>query len=208
MQSAYLLDTSIIHYNETKILYPVFKSVVNSVIDFSNIVLASSSTAALSRLESIQKKFTSKLEGMSELTYDERLKELRLSSIQRRKDRGILYFAQRLARTEPELSGFPKLKKHRFEKINFYVSGHSYSSKNWSIKNSFVNRLYCSSAPFVGSRLFNSLPHLVKSTSSENMNTNSDQLKQQTDNFLNHINYRPTGSKKSNSLLYILRSWT
>ena len=113
---------------------PVFKSIAQSTLDFPNLLTCSPSNSILTRLESIQRRFTSKLDGMYDKTYTERLNQLHLLSIQRRKDRGLLLFMQKLALGDPKLSGFPELTQDRFKEENYYVSSRSYEGSLRNLK--------------------------------------------------------------------------
>ena len=48
-----------------EVLMPVFKSIVQSTLDFPNLLTCNPSNSILARLESIQRRFTSKFDGMN-----------------------------------------------------------------------------------------------------------------------------------------------
>ena len=188
-----------------EVLMPIFKSVVQATIDFPNLLTCSPSSSILTRLESIQRRFTSKLDGMSDKTYSERLSHLHLYSIQRRKDRGILLFMQRLALGDPKLSGFPEKIQDRFKEENYYVLKHSYSGVSKKLNKSWVDPIYKLSAQYVGVRLYNSLPMNKRSGFINNASTSFNKIKAETDKFLKNLRDIPEGRKLDNRLISILR---
>ena len=152
-----------------EILMPVFKCMVNAVIDFSNLVLPSPTSAAMSRLEGVQRRFTAKLNGMQGLDYEQRLSALKINSIQRRKDRGTIMFMQRITQLGPELAGLEPPKGNRYSEYNYHTQTHGDGDKDKN-KASWINSFFRASAAFSGPRLFNDLPILIKSSSPENAN--------------------------------------
>ena len=190
------------------ILMPIFKSMVTSLIDFSSLMMPSPSPAVITRLEDVQRKFTSKLNNMKDKNYEDRLQSLKLFSIQRRKERGLLLFMQKLSLMDPSVAGFPERKCNRYKEINYHVGGHSYSGVSWKANKSWVDGVYNYSAAYVGTRLYNGLPIHVKSSSDENAGKSFDQLKRLVDSYLGKFPDRPSGSKKDNRLLSLTRRYT
>lgn len=189
-----------------EILIPVFKCMVTALIDFSNLVLPSPTFAAMSRLEGVQRRLTAKLNGMQGLDYEQRLSALKTDSIQRRKDRGTIMFMQRITQLGPELAGLQPPKGNRYSEYNYHTQTHGDVDKDKN-KASWINSVFRASAAFSGSRLFNDLPISIKSSSPENANKTISQEKVITDRYLNNIEDKPTGSKKTNSLLSKFRPW-
>ena len=192
---------------DPEILLPIFKSVVLSTIDFPNLVTVFPSASVISRLEDIQRRFTSKLDSMKLMSYQERLSKLNLMSIQRRKDRGLLMFMQRLSRLDPSIAGFPRRTDNRYLEENFHVAGHSYGGKNWASKKSWIDSIHSRSAHYIGVRLYNVLANSVKAGTPENAEKTFEQVKLITDRFLSNIPDRVSGRISENRLLTILRPW-
>ena len=188
-----------------EVLMPVFKSIVQATLDFPNLLTCSPSSSILTRLESIQRRFTSKLDGMCDKTYTERLSQLHLYSIQRRKDRGLLLFMQRIALGDPKLSGFPELTRDRFKEENYYVSSRSHEGVSKKLERSWIDPVYKLSAHYIGVRLYNSLPLNKKSGFYNNASMSFDNIKVETDKFLKGLRDLPEGRKVDNRLLSILR---
>ena len=83
-------------------LMTLYKSLVRSRMEFCCPLWNSSKVEDLVKLETIQRNFTSKIEGYSEFTYWERLQGLRLMSLQRRRERyTILHLFKILHNTAP-----------------------------------------------------------------------------------------------------------
>ena len=114
---------------------------------------------------------------MNSKTYEQRLDLLKISSIQRRKDRGTILFMQRMSQLDPSLAGLPPLNGARYKEINFHVFGHSYSSAQWSKDKSFIDRVYQNSISYVGPRLYNAIPPSIRSSSPSNIELGFDKIK-------------------------------
>ena len=63
---------------------------VRSLIEYCSPLWNPVKISAIQELESVQKVFTSKISGMTELNYWDRLRQLTLMSLQRRRERYII----------------------------------------------------------------------------------------------------------------------
>ena len=71
-------------------MIPIFKALIRPTIEYANTVWCPYLKKDIIRIEKIQKKFTKKISGMSGKSYHQRLKKLRLPSLEYRRLRGDL----------------------------------------------------------------------------------------------------------------------
>ena len=69
-------------------MVPLFKALVRPILEYGNVVWKPSKRKHINQLESIKRHFTKCVVGMREKGYEERLKELRLPSLEYRRLRG------------------------------------------------------------------------------------------------------------------------
>ena len=85
-------------------LMMLFKSLVNPILDYGSIVWSPHKRCEINQIESVQRYFTSKLDGMKDLNYHQRIKQLSIYSSERRRERyDILYSFKILNRTVPNI---------------------------------------------------------------------------------------------------------
>ena len=70
----------------------LFKSLVRSKIEYCCPLWNPAKITDIQSIENVQKEFTRKIAGLSQLDYWERLKKLRLLSLQRRRERYTYYY--------------------------------------------------------------------------------------------------------------------
>merc|ERR1712074_293087 len=70
----------------------MFNSYVKSKLEYCNIVWSPSEQKGINDIENIQRTFTKKIEGMEELDYHQRLKELKIYSMERRRERYVIIY--------------------------------------------------------------------------------------------------------------------
>ena len=115
------------------ILLPVYKSLVVSFFEFSSLVLPKGISEQQCKIENIQKKFTQILlqHKQPRLTYEQRLKTLGLTTLQRRSDRGIIHFLQKLILSNHNELIDLTLQNCKFQELDVYTSLSSYSGKKY-----------------------------------------------------------------------------
>ena len=78
------------------VMLNLFKSLVLSVIEYCSPLWTPTNIAQIKRLESVQRTFTSKITEVKDLSYWDRLKQLNLFSLQRRRERYVLFYMWRI----------------------------------------------------------------------------------------------------------------
>ena len=71
-------------------MVPLFKTLVRSLAEYNCPVWNPSKIEDIKTVESIQRSFTSKIEEVKDLSYWERIKEMNIMSLQRRRERYII----------------------------------------------------------------------------------------------------------------------
>ena len=172
------------------IMLILLKSLVLPIIDYSSVVWNPHTQQDIATIESVQRNFTSKLEGMSELTYYQRLRILKLYSSERRRDRYMILYIFKIINSKVPNPGISFKWSLRRGKVLTYPSVTSKASKAATLlHHSFTRR-----AP----RLFNSLPQSLRNIPA---NTTADTIKARLDTFLQTVTDEPriSGHFPSNS---------
>ena len=84
---SYLISRTITHKCED-IMIPLFKSLVRPTLEYANVVWFPSKRKDINTLEDVQRRFTKRIVGMNELSYEDRLKKMNLPSLEYRRIRG------------------------------------------------------------------------------------------------------------------------
>ena len=169
----------------------LYKSLIRSRIEYLSPLWHPSKIEDIKTLESVQRLFTSKIAGLSELSYHDRLKILRIQSLQRRRERFIILTMWKIINqlTPNDIhiefqSSERRGIKAKVPPLNMTATQKSRSS-------------YESSFAVVGPKLWNCIPHHI--TTITNMNT----FKVALSKFLARIPDEPPvdGYTRHNSLL-------
>ena len=189
-----------IYFKTSKIMIPLYKSLVRSVIEYANTVWNPYHKKYINLIESIQRNFTRIIRGTRSMGYEKRLKYLKLPSLEYRRLRGDLIECYKIIHH--------KYDPHTTDKLLTLTSSCITRSNSLKLtklrfngdqfKNFFINRVI---------NLWNKLPHYVVNASSLNNFKNSiDRILKpfiysiniNTDAISKQINLE---SKKSKSLL-------
>ena len=84
---SHLISRSIT-YKTKEIMVPLFKSLIRPILEYANVVWSPSKKQDINALEQVQRRFTKHMIGMSNLTYEDRLRNLNLPSLEYRRFRG------------------------------------------------------------------------------------------------------------------------
>ena len=75
-------------FREANILIPIFKSMVRPILEYGNVVWSNGLKKHMTKIENVQRKFTKHVKGIHNLSYENRLKKLKLPSLEYRQARG------------------------------------------------------------------------------------------------------------------------
>ena len=147
---------SVFETRDEETLMTLYKSLIRSRLEFCCPLWNSSKVEDIVKLETIQRNFTSKIAGYSEFTYWERLKGLRLMSLQRRRERyTLLHLFKILSDLAPNDLNIKFTSSDR-RGILAVVPSLSRTCK------SKIQSLYDSSFAVFAPRLWNSLPKRIR----------------------------------------------
>ena len=195
LKSSWVL--SVFQSRDVKPMLTLFKSLIRSIVEYCSVLWCPSRVHLISKLESVQRRFTSKISSVSHLDYWQRLSHLNLMSLQRRRERfQIMYMWKLLNGKVPNDCGITWRDSARRGKIACIPSLPSTVAK--------INTAYDSFFKVRSCKLWNCVPKDVKDSTI--MNT----LKLKLDLFLLGIPDRPPvpgyTTMNNNSLLDWLTS--
>ena len=139
-----------------EILLPLYKMLARSRLEYCSPLITTSKVEDIKLLESVQRSFTARIEEVKHLNYWERLKKLKLMSVERRRERYCIIFVYKILHelTPNDLEfEFYESTRHGIRcKIPPLV-------KNSSAK---AQSLYDESFRVRGAKLFNIIPQFIK----------------------------------------------
>ena len=77
-----------IEYKDKDVMVLLFKSLVRSILEYGNVIWFPVLKKHINLIENVQRRFTRRIVGFSSLSYEERLSQLRLPSLEFRRFRG------------------------------------------------------------------------------------------------------------------------
>ena len=160
----------------------LLKTIILSKVDFGSIVWAPHKIKDLRKIEQIQSRFTKKISGMKDLDYLERLKSLRLYSIQRRFERYSIIYTWKILHGLAVNPGI-EVKSTRISRQGLTLKIPKYT--NPLREQSFLVK---------GPKLYNSLPKQIKEfpyLHEQNPKRSVDAFKREVDTYLNKIPDEP-----------------
>ena len=87
---------SVFQSRDVKPMLTLFKSLIRSIIEYCSVLWSPFRVHLISKLESVQRRFTSKISSVSHLDYWQRLNRLNLMSLQRRRERFQIMYMWKL----------------------------------------------------------------------------------------------------------------
>ena len=80
--------THYISHKTSYVMVPLFKSLVRPILEYGNVVWAPRFKKHIDHIEGVQRRFTRRIIGLSDLECNDRLKSLKLPSLEYRRARG------------------------------------------------------------------------------------------------------------------------
>ena len=201
IMSGILLRTFITR--ERKIMLTLFNTYIRSRLEYCSIVWSPSSQGDINKLERIQKSFTSRIDGMQDKNYHQRLKTLNLYSLERRRERYLIIYAWE--QIEQKRENILKLEARKTGRCRKIIQRMIPWAKNGvKLKKATRTQLHNSTKNKMA-MLFNHLPaHIANITG-----VSTDTFKKHLDGWLQKLpdqpridNYSAMVEKESNSLIH------
>ena len=179
------------------VMLTLWKLMMQSRLDYCFQLWSPYSPGDINKLEDVQRKFTSYIDGTKGLNYRERLKKLKMSSQERRRDRYAVIFIWKVA--------MGLVDGYQLE----FTSSTSRRGRECIVRNvirnspTLVQTARLNSLSVKGAKMFNLLPSYIRNVTAEKV----DIFKSKLDSFLKMIPDEPTISEEgraaqSNSLLH------
>ena len=168
------------------VMVTIWKSLLQSRLDYCSQLWSPYTAGDINRLEDIQRKFTSRIDGMNGLNYRQRLQELKLYSQERRRDRYAVIFIWKIAMGLVDgypLEFTPVTDRRGREGRGKNVPKNAPSSVRKARENSLAVK---------GAKMFNLLPSEIRNLTSKKVNI----FKSGLDTFLKNIPDQPTISEE------------
>ena len=130
-------------YQSKKVLVPLFKTLVRPILEYANTVWDSSYRNQINLLEAVQRKYTKHILEVKKLNYEDRLRCLRLPSLEYRRFRGDLIQVYKIAHKHYDRTSVNNLFKFN---QNSRLRGHRYKltkfiTKKRKYQHFFSNRI-------------------------------------------------------------------
>ena len=141
-------------YKTSSTLVPLFKTLVRPILEYANNVWSNGQKKYMTKIENVQRKYSKHINGLSNIPYEERLRRIKLPSLEFRQLRGDMLQVYKIAHNfyDPQstssifnFSNDTRLRGHNFKIIKQRVNKSKFA-------NFFTNRVINS---------WNSLPHNV-----------------------------------------------
>ena len=181
----------------------MYNTYIRSKMEYCSLVWSPSQKKDIDRLERVQKNFTSKIDGLEHLNYHQRLKKLKLYSLERRRERYMIINAWQ--QIEGIIENVLGLKARRIGRSRRIVSTNIPLGINGKrIKERDRTLIHNSTAKKM-ERIFNALPREIRNITG----VKTDAFKKILDLWLQHVpdtpkidDYGETVAAESNSIFH------
>ena len=177
----------------------LWQSLIQPKMDYCSQLWSPSDQDSITKLESVQRHFTSKVKGMEDMSYWERLHALNLYSQERRRERYLIVFLWKISQNL--VNGYSVIFTNSARRGRLVVPNQVVASAPAAVRRARESSLAVKFA-----KLFNLLPASIRNINSDNVNT----FKCELDNFLSLVQDQPTiasqaRAAETNSLLHQLQ---
>ena len=150
-----------ITHKSPAVMVPLFKSLIRPIMEYGNPIWQPKLRKHIDLLENIQRRFTKRIIGMGDLEYEDRLRKLKLPSLEYRRTRGDMIETFKITHN---IYDNKTTKKFFSLQVNSVTRGHPYKINKLSCKSNsyahfFTNRII---------NLWNSLPNNIVCAESTN----------------------------------------
>ena len=178
------------------VMKTIWKSLVQPKMDYCSQLWSPGDQESINKLEAVQRHFTSKVKGLEEMEYWERLSDLKLYSQERRRERYMIIFLWKLS--QGMVNGYHVTFTHSERRGRLILPNNVVARAP-----AMVRRARESSLGVKGANIFNILPGHIRSLNSEHVDT----FKTKLDTFLSLVPDQPTigghpRAAETNSLLH------
>ena len=164
----------------------LYKTLVRPILEYSSVLWAPLAKGEIQRLEEIQQSFIRKIKGVSS-TYSKALEELKLYSLERRRERYIIIQVWKMVEgLVPNLSNTPASSLQEESKKE-QRRGRTLKVHQLAATPSHLQQIKQQSVKCFGVKLFNSLPTSIRNIT----NTKVDYFKSKLDQFLKTVEDKP-----------------
>ena len=154
---------------EEECMITLYKSLVIPILEYGCQLWCPSSVGEIQQIESVQRSFTSRIMGVAHLNYWDRLKSLRLYSLERRRERYIvIYIWKMIESLVPNVGVQTKYNARRGRLCVVAYANNRARATVQNIKNCFLT--------VRGAKLFNALPRTVRDLSKVTLNIFKNRL--------------------------------
>ena len=174
----------------------LWQTLIQRKMDYCSQLWSPGDQDSISKLESVQRHFTSKVKGLENMSYWERLKAMSLNSQERRRERYMIIFLWKISQNLVKGYSVPFINSDRRGRT---IVPHQIVASAPAA----VRKARESSLSVKGARIFNLLPVTIRNIDSENVET----FKSELDKFLSMVPDQPTipghaRAAETNSLLH------
>ena len=171
------LVMSTISFNDKKVLIPLYKAMIRPILEYGNAVWNPFLRKHINMIETIQRRFTKRISGFGDKTYEERLRLLGLPSLEFRRIRGNMIEVFKILNgiydpcttdTLLTLSADSKTRGHSLKLEKIFVNTRTY--KNF-FTNSVINHWNNLPADCVNASTVNSFKNKLDKVYSDKMFT-------------------------------------